>query len=97
MRKSKGPSTLPCGTPHKVFCFSDACEPICVVWTLFIKYEEKSSQNSSKIHDAKLRINRRAGQENVQLKPVIEATDFVKIRASPFRGVATPAGQLRRT
>ena len=28
MRKSKGPSTLPCGTPLKVFCFSDTCEPI---------------------------------------------------------------------
>ena len=39
-------------------------------------------QNSNKILDAKLRINRRAGKENVQHKPVIEATDLVKIRAS---------------
>jgi len=54
-------------------------------------------QNSNKILDAKLRINRRAGKENVQHKPVIEATDLVKIRASPFLSMTTPAGLLRRT
>ena len=47
MRKSKGPSTLPCGTPHKVFCFSDMCKPICVVYTLFIKYEENHNEKAS--------------------------------------------------
>ena len=54
-------------------------------------------QKSNKILDAKLRINRRAGKENVQHKPVIEATDLVKIRASPFLSMTTPAGLLRRT
>ena len=56
----------------------------------------KSFKTAAKFTTA-IRINRRAGKENVQHKPVIEATDFVKIRASPFRSVATPAGQLRRT
>ena len=55
------------------------------------------TQNSKKIIDAKLRINRRAGKENVQHKPVIEATDLVKIRASPFLSMTTPAGLLKRT
>ena len=54
-------------------------------------------QKSNKILDAKLRINRRAGKENVQHKPVIEATDLVKIRASPFLSMTTPAGLLGRT
>jgi len=54
-------------------------------------------QNSNKILDAKLRINRRAGKENVQHKPVLEATNLVKIRASPFLSMTTPAGLLGRT
>ena len=54
-------------------------------------------QNSNKILDAKLRINRRAGKENIQHKPVIAATDLVKIRTSPFLSMRTPAGLLRRT
>ncbi|CAH3136698.1 unnamed protein product, partial [Pocillopora meandrina] len=41
-------------------------------------------QNSNKILDAKLRINRRAGKENIQHKPVIVPSDLAKIRASPF-------------
>ena len=53
-------------------------------------------QNSNKILDAKLRINRRAGEENVQHKPVIGETDLVKIRTSPFLSMTTPAGLLRR-
>ncbi|CAH3182852.1 unnamed protein product, partial [Porites lobata] len=47
--------------------------------------------------DAKLRINRRAGKENVQHKPVIVPSDLAKIRASPFLSVTNPAGLLRRT
>ena len=54
-------------------------------------------QKSNKILDAKLRINRRAGKENVQHKPVIVPSDFAKIRASPFLSVTNPAGLLRRT
>jgi len=37
------------------------------------------------------------GKENVQHKPVIQATDLAKIRASPFLSMTTPAGLLRRT
>ena len=54
-------------------------------------------QNSNKILDAKLRINRRAGKDNVHHKPVIVASDLEKIRTSPFLSMATPAGLLRRT
>ena len=54
-------------------------------------------QKSNKILDAKLRINRRAGKENVQHKPVIVPSDLAKIRASPFLSVTNPAGLLRRT
>ena len=54
-------------------------------------------QNSNKILDAKLRINRHAGKENIQHKPVIVPSDLTKIRASPFLGMTTPAGLLRRT
>ena len=54
-------------------------------------------QNSNKILDAKLRINRHAGKENIQHKPVIVPSDPAKIRASPFLGMTTPAGLLRRT
>lgn len=54
-------------------------------------------QNSNKILDAKLRINRRAGINNVQHKPVIEVSDLEKLRTSPFLSMATPAGLLRRT
>ncbi|XP_067027292.1 uncharacterized protein [Acropora muricata] len=54
-------------------------------------------QNSNKILDAKLRINRRAGKENIQHKPVIVPSDLAKIRASPFLSMTTPAGLLRRT
>ena len=45
-------------------------------------------QKSNKILDAKLRINRRAGKENVQHKPVIISADLAKIRESffPFHG-----------
>ena len=41
----------------------------------------KSFKTAAKFTTA-IRINRRAGKENVQHKPVIEATDFVKIRAT---------------
>ena len=54
-------------------------------------------QKSNKILDAKLRINRRAGKENVQHKPVIVPSDLAKIRASPFLSVTNPAALLRRT
>ena len=54
-------------------------------------------QNSNKILDAKLRINRRAGKGTVQHKPVIVGSDLEKIRTSPFLSTATPAGLLRRT
>ena len=54
-------------------------------------------QNSNKILDAKLRINRHAGKENIQHKPVIVPSELAKIRASPFLGMTTPAGLLRRT
>ena len=54
-------------------------------------------QNSNKILDAKLRINRRAGKGGVQHKPVILGSDLEKIRTSPFLSTATPAGLLRRT
>jgi len=54
-------------------------------------------QRSNKILDAKLRINRRAGKENVQHKPVIEATDLARIPASPFLSMTIHAGLLRRT
>ena len=53
-------------------------------------------QNSNKILDAKLRINRRAGKYNVQHKPVIVASDLEKLRTSPFLSMTTPAGLLRR-
>ena len=54
-------------------------------------------QNSNKILDAKLiRINRRAGKENIQHKPVIVPSDLAKIRASPFLSMTTLAGLLRR-
>ena len=45
----------------------------------------------------KLRINRRAGKEKIQHKPVIVPSDLSKIRASPFLSMTTPAGLLRRT
>ena len=51
-------------------------------------------QNSNKILDAKLRINRCTGKENI---PVIVPSDLTKIRASPFLSMTTPAGLLRRT
>lgn len=54
-------------------------------------------QNSNKILDAKLRINRRAGKYSVQRKPVIVASDLEKLRTSPFLSMTTPAGLLRRT
>lgn len=54
-------------------------------------------QNSNKILDAKLRINRRAGKNSVQHKPVIVVSDLEKLRTSPFLSMATPAGLLRRT
>ena len=54
-------------------------------------------QKSNKILDVKLRINRRAGKENVQHKPVIVPSDLAKTRASPFLSVTNPAVLLRRT
>ena len=45
----------------------------------------------------KLRINRRAGKEKIQHKPVIVPSDLAKIRASPFLSMTTPAGLLRKT
>jgi len=54
-------------------------------------------QNSNKILDAKLRINRRAGKNSVQHKPVIVVSDLEKLRTSAFLSMATPAGLLRRT
>ena len=54
-------------------------------------------ENSNKIIDAKLRINRRAGKENIQHKPVSEVTELFKIRPSSFLSMTTPAGLLRRT
>lgn len=54
-------------------------------------------QKSNKILDAKLRINRRMGKENVQHKPVIVPSDLAKIQASPFLSVTNPSGLLRRT
>ena len=53
-------------------------------------------QKSKKILDAKLRINRRTGKENIQHKPVIVPSDLAKIRASPFLSVTNPGGLLRR-
>ena len=53
-------------------------------------------QKSKKILDTKLRINRRAGKENIQHKPVIVSSDLAKIRASPFLSVTNPGGLLRR-
>ena len=59
-------------------------------------YKEKQVfQNSNKILDAKLRINRQTGKENVQHKPVI--VRLAKIQASPFLSITTPAELLRRT
>ena len=54
-------------------------------------------QNSNKILDAKLRIKRRAGKENIEHKPVIVPSVLAKIRASPFLSMTTPVGLLRRT
>ena len=53
-------------------------------------------QKSKKILDAKLWINRRAGKENIQHKPVIVPSDLAKIRASPFLSVTNPGRLLRR-
>ena len=54
-------------------------------------------QKSNKILDEELRINRRAGKENVQHKPVIISADLAQIRESPFLSTESPAGLLRRT
>ena len=42
--------------------------------------------------DAKLRINRREGKENVKHKPIIVAADLVRVQSSQN----TPAGLQRR-
>ena len=42
--------------------------------------------------DAKLRINRREGKENVKHKPIIEAADLVRVQSSEFTSLNTPAG-----
>ena len=48
------------------------------------KYQKNEVfQKNNEILDAKLRINRRAGKQNVQHKPVIEATDLEKISSQP--------------
>ena len=52
-------------------------------------------QNSNKILDAKLRINRRAGKENIQHKPVIVPSDLAKIRASPFLSLVLHSCKVR--
>ncbi|CAH3109028.1 unnamed protein product [Pocillopora meandrina] len=52
-------------------------------------------QNSNKILDAKLRINRRAGKENIQHKPVIVPSDLAKIRASPFHSLVLHSCKVR--
>ena len=49
-------------------------------------------QKSKKILGAKLQINRCAGKENIQHKPIIVPSDLAKIRASPFLSVTNPAG-----
>lgn len=51
---------------------------------------------SNKMLDAKLRINRREGKENIKHKPAIESTDLVKIETSDFMDMNTPAGLLRK-
>ncbi|KXJ09607.1 hypothetical protein AC249_AIPGENE9445 [Exaiptasia diaphana] len=48
------------------------------------------------MHDAKLRINRREGKENVQHKPIIEPTDLKKIQESNFMSMDNPQGLLRK-
>ena len=52
-------------------------------------------QNSNKTLDAKLRINRRAGKENFQHKPVIVPSDLAKIRASPFLSLVLHSCKVR--
>ena len=61
------------------------------------KCQKLKSQNSNKILDAKLRINRCADKENFEQKLVIEATDLVQLRANLFLSMTTSAGLLRRT
>ena len=55
----------------------------------------KISKNSVFIN-AKLRINRREGKENVKHKPTIEKTDLAKIESSSCMNKNTPAGLLRK-
>ncbi|XP_066026182.1 uncharacterized protein [Pocillopora verrucosa] len=52
-------------------------------------------QNSNKILDAKLRINRRAGKENIHNRPVIVPSDLAKIRASPFLSLVLHSCKVR--
>lgn len=54
-------------------------------------------QMSNKILDAQLKINRRAGKENIQHKPVIVQSDLEKIKKSPYLAMDNPYGLLRRT
>ena len=51
---------------------------------------------SNKMLNAKLRINRREGKENVNHKPIIEAADLVRGKSSEFTSMNTPAGLQRR-
>ena len=51
---------------------------------------------SNKMLDAKLRINRREGKENVKHKPTIDKTDLAKIESSSYMNKNTPAGLLRK-
>ena len=46
--------------------------------------------------NAKLRINRREGKENVKHKPIIEAADLARVQSSEFTSMNTPAGLQRR-
>ena len=55
-----------------------------------------SFQESNKMLECKLKVNRRGGKENVQHKPVIEPTDINKIKESPFLSHENPSGLLRR-
>lgn len=54
-------------------------------------------QQSNKILDAKLKINRRAGKENVKHKAIIVQRDMQKIKTSAYLAMDNPNGLLRRT
>lgn len=64
-------------------------------WVMKIS-KNATFQKSNKMLDAKLRINRREGKENVKHKPVIESADLLRIKSSEFTSVNNPAGLQRR-